>query len=487
MPETTVAQVDEQISETNTRTITISELPGRPINVILEFALFLTMMGLTLSSTAISNIVLYRSCVHSLHYSVEECRPFLSPERTNDTKHLEVEVQKYVTYVTTVKTIIESLGPAFLSLFLGVWSDTHGRKPLIVWPLFGLTWTSMSIVVFAMLDNLGPWWYTLTVIPISITGGFSGLFTGAFCYISDVSTSKNSSLRMTLMEIAVSAGSVVGSLACSHLLKAVGNVYMLLIAASIFVLAYAVTNVWLQESLVGAVPGTLSSVLDFLLIKEMVTECFKRRPNYLRAQILILTVANSLNVFILYGLSGLEYLYTREKLHWSLKDFNQFSAASVLISFVGSFLGVAVIQKYCKVSDLAFSAISFASSVGEYAIKTIAVASWHMYLASGVSSFGSLSAPLIRSFLTKILPVQDIAKVFALMCAIEGIFPLISPALYNAVYNLTIASFPGAILLMTSFVNAICLVMLLVVVYLRWKSPSVSYEPVNSVSAVAED
>lgn len=44
-----VAQGQEQSTERSTRTMTISELPGRPTGIILEFALFLTMMGLTLS------------------------------------------------------------------------------------------------------------------------------------------------------------------------------------------------------------------------------------------------------------------------------------------------------------------------------------------------------------------------------------------------------------------------------------------------------
>lgn len=87
--------------------------------------------------TAISNIILYRTCVHSLNHTVEECRFFLAPERTNETTKLEEEVQKYATFVQTVKIVIESIGPAILSMFLGVWSDTHGRKPLVVWPLLG--------------------------------------------------------------------------------------------------------------------------------------------------------------------------------------------------------------------------------------------------------------------------------------------------------------------------------------------------------------
>lgn len=63
---------------------------------------------------------------------------FLSPTHNNGSQTLEKEVQKYAAFVTMVRTIIESVAPAILSLFLGVWSDTHGRKPLVVWPLLGM-------------------------------------------------------------------------------------------------------------------------------------------------------------------------------------------------------------------------------------------------------------------------------------------------------------------------------------------------------------
>ncbi|KAM3963294.1 putative peptidoglycan muropeptide transporter SLC46 [Aphomia sociella] len=474
-----MAQDEERLTESNSNVNTISELPGKPFSMVLEIALFLVMMGLTLSGTAIRNILLYRTCVHTLHYSVDECHGFLSPVKNNDTSHLEEEVQKAVTYVNTVITIVESLGPAFLSLFLGVWSDTHGRKPLIVWPLFGLAITGILIVVYAMLDNLYPWWYILAVIPLSLSGSFTVLFTGAMCYICDVSITQNRSLRMTMMEVAVSVGSMVGSLLSSHILAAVGNVYLLLIAATLFVMAYAVTNIRLEESLTGAVQGTISSVVDYLLVKEMITECFKWRPNNLRAQILLLSLANSLTVFIMYGMAGVEYLYTRRKLNWALSEFNQFSAASVLISFVGSFIGVAVIQKCLGVSDLTFSIVSFISSAAEYTVKALAVVTWHMYLSAGVTMFGGLSSPLIRSFLTKILPVEDIAKVFALMCAIEGIFPLIAPPIYNSLYNLTISTYPGAVCLLTSSIKMSCAAMLMLVAYIRWRTPTTPYQPVS--------
>lgn len=107
----------------------------RPFSLTMEIPMFLTMLSFSLAGAAISNIILYRTCLHALNHTEEECHVFMSLNKNNETQQLEKEVQEYATFVSTVKTIIESLAPAVLSMFLGVWSDTYGRKPLIVWPL----------------------------------------------------------------------------------------------------------------------------------------------------------------------------------------------------------------------------------------------------------------------------------------------------------------------------------------------------------------
>ncbi|XP_050681466.1 solute carrier family 46 member 3-like [Leptidea sinapis] len=284
---------------------------------------------------------------------------------------------------------------------------------------------------------------------------------------------------MTIVEASVSVGSVIGSVASSYLLRAVGNVYLLLITSSLYVIAYVFTNVVLEESLRGAVKGGLKSVLNISLIKEMITECFKERPNHGRAQILLLTVANSLSVFILYGVMSLEYLYTRHKLNWAIKQYTLYSAVHTTVNFVGAFFGVVVVQRLFHVTDLAFSIVAFLSATSEHLIKAFAVMSWHLYLGAGIAVFRGLSSPLIRSMLTKILPPQDIAKVFALMCAIEGVSPLVSPALYNSLYAYTISSFPGAIYILSCGITGLCAIFLGFVQYFRWNSPSIIYDSLN--------
>ncbi|CAH2267017.1 proton-coupled folate transporter-like [Pararge aegeria] len=475
-----MAQENESITESDPNVNSVCETPSRPYRITMEFPLFFTMLSFSLSGAAISNMILFRTCVHSLNHTQEECKVFLSPVKNNGSHQLEEEVQKYATFVSMVRTVIESLAPAMLSLFLGVWSDTHGRKPLVVWPLFGMSISGGLIVVYSMIDSLGPWWLILTSIPISLAGGFIALFTGSFCYVSDITSTEKRSLRMTVVEASVSAGTVVGAITSSYVLRAVGNVYLLLISTSLFVIAYLFTTICLNESLVGAVPGGLRTVLDFKLIKTMISECFKKRPNHGRAQILLLTFANSLSIFILMGQMSLDYLYTRQKLHWAIQQFTIYSATHTTISFFGSFFGVMLVQRFFKVTDLAFATVAFLSASTEFLINAFATASWHMYTSAGISLFRGLSAPLIRSLLSKILPTQDIAKVFALMCAMEGVSPLISPEIYNSLYAYTISTFPGAIYILSSTISFLCAIFLGFVQYFRWKSSSIVYETLTN-------
>ncbi|CAH2042468.1 unnamed protein product, partial [Iphiclides podalirius] len=261
-----------------------------------------------MAGASISNIIFYRTCVHSLNHTKEECKDFLSPIRSNATRMLEEDVQKYATFVLTVKSVMESVTPAILSMFLGVWSDTYGRKPLIVWPIFG--WPMQNIRLAARERN------------------GSGML------------QRTSQPRQ-------------GSDTLAH---------------------------------------------------------------------------------------------GREK-HRGLR------------------------YRVLSISDLVLAAVAFLSAVVEYTIKAIVVNSWQMYL--------SLSGPLVRSFLAKALPVEDIAKVFAMMCAIEGLSPLIAPILFNSVYVVTLENFPGTVYFISGGLSVVCVVLLGFVQYYSWNAPTSLYRPLE--------
>ncbi|KAJ2948404.1 hypothetical protein O0L34_g7642 [Tuta absoluta] len=205
--------------------------------ITMEPPMFLVMMSISLTSIAINNIVMYRTCVHVKDLGEEICSGFLAPDKSNVSKEIETDVQRYMTMVQGVKAVMEAFGPAILSFFLGAWSDRHGRKPLIIWSLFGLAVSQILVVVYSTLKSLGPWWFILTGIPNAFLG-YTILFTGAMCYMSDISTMQDRSLRLTIVQIVLSLGQVVGQVSSSFLVDAFGKEVLLSLSAGCTVLAF---------------------------------------------------------------------------------------------------------------------------------------------------------------------------------------------------------------------------------------------------------
>lgn len=59
--------------------------------------------------------------------------------------------------------------------------------------------------------------------------------------------------RMLILDGTFGGGTMLGSILSAHLLKAVGNVYLLLIVTAINVVAYVHTLLFVEESLAGAI------------------------------------------------------------------------------------------------------------------------------------------------------------------------------------------------------------------------------------------
>lgn len=103
-----------------------------------ELGIFLAMLGQAFSSTVITQLLLVRNCQAMFPLNATKCDLLVNKTDTQEARQLEALLQPHVAILQMYKTLIEACIPAILSLFVGPWSDHHGRKPLILWPMFGM-------------------------------------------------------------------------------------------------------------------------------------------------------------------------------------------------------------------------------------------------------------------------------------------------------------------------------------------------------------
>lgn len=119
---------------------------------------------------------------------------------------LEELIQPYVSKLTMTSTMLRTFFPAFLSLFVGPWSQKYGRKPVLITTFIGYTITLITITVLSYLTDyvpsvpsINPWYFVVAHLPMSLLGGLSCMMVAVFCYSADVSDASHRSLKLNLL------------------------------------------------------------------------------------------------------------------------------------------------------------------------------------------------------------------------------------------------------------------------------------------------
>ena len=151
-------------------------------------------------------------------------------------------------------SLLQSIVPALLSLFIGPWSDKFGRKPVLNSTFFGFS-ISMSCVALVSyfsdyVQVLDPWNYVYASVPLVAFGGFTSLLIAILCYSTDLTTESNRSIKIGIIEIIIFVGVFFGTLASSFILRLSNPTVVFLISAGCVIVATIYTILFVEESVV---------------------------------------------------------------------------------------------------------------------------------------------------------------------------------------------------------------------------------------------
>lgn len=101
----------------------------------LEFPVLLLFFSYNLTSTVFQNQILFQTCLLYEDNNDTLCNDIVD-DVIPDAPNIK-QIDTYASYIFMARALLENIIPAFISFFIGPWSDKYGRKPILISTFFG--------------------------------------------------------------------------------------------------------------------------------------------------------------------------------------------------------------------------------------------------------------------------------------------------------------------------------------------------------------
>ncbi|RZF42731.1 hypothetical protein LSTR_LSTR014312 [Laodelphax striatellus] len=388
-------------------------------NLSVELVLFLYFMAYMMTSVVEESLFIDKACRINLNLSTNICDNISSEENESYKKKVQLVVSNFRQYESMAMHAV----PTVLALFLGAWSDRHGRKLPMLLGLGGAVLYALMIIVNIVNDwPLETVLYTAT-FPAGMTGSALGIFLAAFTYIADITTPENRTQRITLLEVAYSSNAPLCELGIVIFLKVVDKSYLamfsiqLALQVTAFVYACLTMKRKTNHSVLAKHTGVGSRCLwggicDWNIVVETWRTLTKKHPNNRRLLFISIICAMGFYTFQR-DEKHIMFLYTQLKFHWSVSEFSRFRtfySSMIYKSFVcclGLFAAVPLLTKVLGMRDTIVACIGCLAHASGRMIFTIAQQPSVLYVGAAVGSLGTIVAPVLRSITSKLIPASE--------------------------------------------------------------------------------
>ncbi|CAH0713368.1 unnamed protein product, partial [Brenthis ino] len=277
-----------------------------------EPCLFVYMLCTALSSLAVQNMHLEKSCRVNFQFGDEICDRIRDRNTTGLEKQLN-QVQSLVANVVAWKFPLQTSIPAVMVLFVGAWSDrTKKRKIFILTPFIGEIIANIGLL-FATY-----YFYELSLtetalieaLPAAFSGSYIIIFMGMYSFMADRTTVESRTFRLGLVTICVSLGTPTGTALSGIILKTLGYYGVF----TVLIILYSVTFIFGCLRLEDVLPpeenrntvnqnNQIKNVLQdvFGLVAKTILVVVRPRAFGLRNEILSVIILYILMVGPLYG------------------------------------------------------------------------------------------------------------------------------------------------------------------------------------------
>lgn len=417
------------------RSLFLDWLAGRKM----EALLFAYSAAAAMPSAAIGDIFEDQACRRSMGYGDDVCK-----------KLSEHEEQRYSVYVVSQRNLLLSEGvltltSAVVAILAGPVCDRYGHVTLLGFAIVGAAATSL-VRVFLALGGGPMFAYVFAVLPMGCSGGHVLMLSLCYYVVTKHTEARLfRTIRFYLLDVSALMGRAVGWLMGWILHSVLGHQVSLW--SSLGVQCFMLAVLWASPALRDSTTsGTTSKMnqLRLLFSPANAREAAKMFAGHRHIQrtLKVLFALQALIAAMNYGPDEILYLYTRLVFGWSYSHYAIVSAVGgLLVGIVGVF--AVGCMRVVGVTDLTFMNVGATFGcirnviIGLTGIPALFYLSYLLAVPQGAAPVG------LKSYFSKLVPVDETGKFLALVTACESVFTVFSRVALSFSFDVATAIYKG--------------------------------------------
>ncbi|XP_078719257.1 lysosomal proton-coupled steroid conjugate and bile acid symporter SLC46A3 isoform X1 [Lampetra fluviatilis] len=417
-----------------------------------------------------------------------------SPNGSDVEDELEKEAQAAASLFQVRLDLVGFFPAVLASLALGVYSDTSGRRLMMILPCIGYSVESIIYILIVSLELPLPWLY-LGCLLRGATGGYASILAGSFAYLTDVANPANLNMRVACLDMLLGMSGGIGAVISGHMLQAMGYAYVYLCVCLILVLCIIYVACILEETITkdiqveSLIPAEdeqddSSAICDSAaeirmripaeaqkkrnVLTKLVKQNYKSFSNLFcevdsgvcgtglgskRWRLALLLAA--FTFYLLAEIGGslpVSLFEMKAPLCWDALLLGYGSAVGFAI-FITSFVGVTVLSRCLSDPPIALIGIS-TFTVGMAMICGVKT-TLMMFLVRLPLMFTIMPVAVMRSMMSKTVLPSEQGTLFSLVGSLELLAGIVGSVVFNNVYAVTVGWFSCLVFLLASAVAVI--------------------------------
>nr|CAI5846031.1 unnamed protein product [Callosobruchus analis] len=302
---------------------------------------------------------------------------------------------------------------------MGSWSDRRGRKLPLLIGLAGKLYFSFMIVVNTLQRDWPVEYIIYTAsAPSAMTGADVAIFAAAYSYLCDVSSAKQRTMRVTILEVCYLATMPTGVALGSFLFNKVFNksyTIMFIINTVLMAISVLYTLVrleWQSNSHQRPLSEAKNVFLDFFdynHVAATVATITKKRRNNRRIYFYCLIVMMAIYVFQR-DEREVMYMYCQLVFNWTIGQFSNFRTFQSALQDAVLLIAMPLMSGLLGWRDTVIIMVGATAHTIARIFYSTANVAWVFYVGGVFAAWGPIVAPVIRSMVSKIVTNSEKGK-----------------------------------------------------------------------------